>query len=69
MPVISGADLSYSPRGRRAKAARKWFAENGPADLQPLPLGYWERETLKAGGPRISWRCTPDRSRNYTMIF
>jgi hypothetical protein len=22
---------------------------NGPADLQPLPLDYWERETLKDG--------------------
>ena len=49
MPVISGADLTCSPRGRRAKAARKWFAEHGPADLQPLPLGYSEREALKDG--------------------
>lgn len=47
MPVISGADLTCSPRGRRAKAAREWFAEHGPADLQPLPLGYAEREALK----------------------
>jgi hypothetical protein len=35
---------------RRALLAREWFREHGPADLQPLPLGYWERETLKAGG-------------------
>jgi hypothetical protein len=47
MPVISGADLTCSPGGRRAKAAREWFAEHGPADLQPLPLGYDEREALK----------------------
>lgn len=47
MPVISGTDLTCSPRGRRAKAARQWFAEHGSADLQPLPLGYDEREALK----------------------
>jgi hypothetical protein len=32
---------------RRALLAREWFREHGPADLQPLPLGYWEREALK----------------------
>ena len=36
--------------GRPALAARKWFAENGPPDLQPFPLGYGERERLKHGG-------------------
>jgi len=36
----------------RAVLARRWHAINGPADadLQPLPLGYDERETLKRGG-------------------
>jgi hypothetical protein len=34
--------------GRKALAARKWFAENGPPDVQPLPLGYDEREQMKS---------------------
>jgi hypothetical protein len=34
----------------RALAARKWFAEVGPADAPPLPLSYAERESLKKGG-------------------
>ena len=36
----------------RAVLAQQWFATNGPvdADLQPLPLGYNERESLKKGG-------------------
>ena len=42
--------LQNNPDGRRARAARKWFADNGPPDLQPLPLGYNEREALKHGG-------------------
>jgi hypothetical protein len=46
---MSGVDLTSSPRGGRAKAARKWFTEHGPPDLQPLPLGYAEREALKDG--------------------
>jgi hypothetical protein len=54
MPVFSGVDVQANPTQqkrfeRRARAARKWFAENGPADLQPLPLDYWEREMLKDG--------------------
>jgi hypothetical protein len=35
---------------RAALAAREWFYENGPADLQPLPLSTAEREALKLGG-------------------
>ena len=36
----------------RAVLARRWHAKYGPvdADLQPLPLGYDEREALKGGG-------------------
>jgi hypothetical protein len=52
MPVLSGVDLFQSPRGKRAKSACRWFAEHGPADLQPLPLGYAEREKLKDGSVR-----------------
>jgi hypothetical protein len=69
MPVISGSDLTCSPRGRRAKAARKWFAENGPADLQPLPLGYAERETLKDTSAAHILACTPALSPSRTMMF
>src|SRR5690349_17734014 len=47
--IISGADMKCNPFGTKALAAREWFAENGPADLQPLPLGYAERERLKNG--------------------
>jgi hypothetical protein len=50
--ILSGVDTDHNPAGRRARAARKWFAENGPPDLQPLPLGYGERERLKDGSPR-----------------
>ena len=42
--------LENNPSGRKALTARKWFADNGPSDLQPLPLGYNERERLKHGG-------------------
>ena len=42
--------MENDPGGRPALAARRWFAENGPPDLQPLPLGYRERERLKHGG-------------------
>jgi hypothetical protein len=38
-----------SSRGPLAMGARNWFAEHGPPDLQPLPLGYSEREALKDG--------------------
>jgi hypothetical protein len=57
MTIISGADLICSPDGPRAKAARKWFAVHGPADLQPLPLGYSERERLKDRSVRhiLAW--------------
>jgi hypothetical protein len=50
--IISGVDFFQSPCGRRAHAARKWFAEDGPPDLQPLPLGYGEREKLKDGSEK-----------------
>jgi len=33
----------------RALLARNWFADNGPADAQPLPLSYDEREDMKGG--------------------
>ena len=55
--IISGVDLGHSPRGRRARFARKWFALNGPSDAPPLPLGYDEREDLKVGGLKhlVAW--------------
>jgi hypothetical protein len=46
MRIVSRND----PDGPLAQNARKWFAKNGPPDLQPLPLGYTERERLKHGG-------------------
>ena len=49
--------MENDPGGRPALAARRWFAKNGPPDLQPLPLGYDERERLKGGGPHhiLAW--------------
>ena len=37
----------------RALKARAWFAQNGPQDVQPLPLSYDEREALKSGGSAL----------------
>jgi hypothetical protein len=37
----------------RALRARAWFAQNGPQDVQPLPLSYGEREDLKLGGSTL----------------
>jgi hypothetical protein len=48
--TFSGVDGCHNPRGRKARLARKWFAVHGPADMQPLPLGYCAREDLKRGG-------------------
>jgi hypothetical protein len=48
--ITSAVDECFDPESRMAKAAREWFAKNGPSDLQPLPLGYDEREHLKHGG-------------------
>ena len=51
--IFSGVDdlnPKRNPLGRRALAARKWFALNGPPDAPPLPLSYDEREDLKTGG-------------------
>ena len=68
--IISVVDQSCSPRGRRARFARKWFAGNGPPDIQPLPLGYGEREALKGGGvPHIlAWYARSLDCRNYDVL-
>jgi len=42
--IISAVDSSHNPDSPKAHAAREWFSVHGPADLQPLPLGYGERE-------------------------
>src|ERR687887_534836 len=67
---ISGVDQSCSSRGRRARFARKWFADNGPPDIQPLPLGYDEREALKGGGaPHIlAWYARSLAGRKYNVL-
>jgi hypothetical protein len=54
---------------RRALWARQWFVENGPADLQPLPLGYVEREELKRGGAEhiLAWYARSLDSLNYDV--
>jgi hypothetical protein len=68
--LFSAVDQSHNPRGRRARSARKWFADNGPADLQPLPLGYNERERLKGGGALhiLAWYARSLACRNYDVL-
>jgi hypothetical protein len=53
-----------------AVAARKWFADNGPSDLQPLPLGYNERERLKRGGAQhiLAWYARSLDDRKYDVL-
>jgi hypothetical protein len=54
----------------RAVLAQRWFAKNGPADLQPLPLGYDERESLKSGGaPHIlAWYARSLDNLDYDVV-
>jgi hypothetical protein len=56
----------------RAALARRWYAKHGPADadLQPLPLGYDEREPLKRGGaPHIlAWYARSLYALDYDVI-
>ncbi len=67
MPIFV---LQNNPRGRKARAARIWFADNGPPDLQPLPLGYNEREKLKGGGAMhsVAWYARSLDDRNYDVL-
>ena len=67
--IISGVDLGHSPRGRRARFARKWLAINGPPDVPPLPLGYDEREALKVGGLKhvTAWYASSLACLDYTV--
>ena len=67
--IISGVDLAHSPRGRRARFARKWFALNSPPDAPPLPLGYDEREDLKVGGLKhlVAWFACSLACRDYAV--
>ena len=62
--------LQNNPDGRRARTARKWLAENGPRDLQPLPLGYNERERFKHGGVDhiLAWYSRSLDCRNYDVL-
>jgi hypothetical protein len=63
-PLASWADFAGgfdSPKLRikpaiRAVLARRWFAVNGPQDddLQPLPLGWFERQSMyRCGATQI----------------
>ena len=62
--------LQNNPGGRKALAARKWLADNGPPDLQPLPLGYDERERFKHGGVDhiLAWYSRSLDCRNYDVL-
>jgi hypothetical protein len=54
---------------RRALLAREWFAEYGPADVQPLPLSDGEREDLKRGGILhiLAWYARSLEARDYNV--
>jgi hypothetical protein len=58
------------PEGPPAQNARKWFAENGPPELQPLPLGYNERERRKRGGADniLAWYARSLDGRDYKVL-
>ena len=55
----------------RALLARRLFAKIGPqdVDLQPLPLGYEERESLKSGGAShvLAWYARSLEAREYDV--
>jgi len=65
-----GGIRSLKKRVRDALYAREWFADNGPPDIQPLPLCYGEREALKGGGgPHIlAWYARSLESRKYDVL-
>jgi len=56
----------------RAVLARRWHAKHGPpgADLQPLPLGYEERELLKRGGAThiLAWYARSLDNLDYDVV-
>jgi hypothetical protein len=65
-----GVIRSLKKKVRAALLAREWFADNGPPDMQPLPLSYGEREALKGGGaPHIlAWYARSLESRKYDVL-
>ena len=70
-PEAGAALLAHA---RRTCAGQRVFidvpTENGPADLQPLPLDYSEREKLKAGGaPHIlAWYARSLTGQKYDVL-
>jgi hypothetical protein len=77
IPIIGGhycpGKDNIKPLKRKActaLTAREWFYENGPADLQPLPLSYNDREDLKLGGaPHIlAWFARSLEALNYNYL-
>jgi hypothetical protein len=57
-------------KARRALLAREWFADHGPSDVQPLPLGHGEREGLKHGGVDhiVAWYARSLDCLNYDVL-
>jgi hypothetical protein len=56
---------------RQPLLAREWFAFNGPADAQPLPINYDERERLKWQGSLlahiVAWYARSLEGRGYNV--
>jgi hypothetical protein len=70
--IFSGVDDLNPKRNslrRRALAARKWFALNGPPDAPPLPLNDDEREDLKYNlfGNMVAWYARSLEDGDYNM--
>ena len=64
-PIAEQKEAAY-----RALLAREWFAINGPADAQPFPVSYQEREDLKGRGllPHIvAWYARSLEGREYDV--
>ena len=69
---IHGADPvgPQKKEARRALVAREWFAFNGPADAQPFPVSYEQREALKGRGLLlhiVAWYARSLEGREYDL--
>jgi hypothetical protein len=73
--LISGVDTKWTLAKQKrfegqALVAREWFEQHKPPDVPPLPIGYNERERLKAGGlPHIlAWYARSLAGRDYNFL-
>ena len=70
---IGGLDPTkiQKEQARRPLLTREWFKLNGPADAQPFPVSYDEREALKGTGLLfhiLAWYARSLEGRKYNVI-